>query len=96
VGGLVLDPDANRVTIRGQAVEVTVLEFRLLHYLASHPNRLFSRARLLEAVWGEDHFVGPRIVDVYIRQLRKKLQPCGQKLLKTVRGAGYMFDLERP
>lgn len=96
-GDLVLDVDSLRVTLGGEEVPVTALEFRLLQFLASHPNRVFSRDRLLDAVWGEGHFVAPRIVDVYIRQLRQKLQarPGAPELIKTVRGAGYIFELPR-
>jgi len=78
----------------GEPVEVTALEFRLLHYLASRPNRIFSRDQLLDAVWGREHFVTPRSVDVYIRRLREKIEanPVEPVFLKTKRGAGYLFE----
>ena len=92
-GNLVVDADSLRVTVAGEELPLTALEFRLLHFLASHPDRVFSRERLLNSVWGESHFVAPRIVDVYIRQLRKKLQagPGAPDPIKTVRGAGYSW-----
>jgi two-component system phosphate regulon response regulator PhoB len=66
----------------------------LLHYLASRPEKVFTRDQLLDAVWGADRFVTPRSVDVYIRRLREKVEaePENPVHLKTVRGAGYMFE----
>jgi phosphate regulon transcriptional regulator PhoB len=94
VGGLVIDPSAYRVTRFGQSISLSTLEFRLLYYLASHPNRVFGRDRLLDAIWGTDRFVTPRSVDVYIRRLREKIEsdPQNPLHLKTVRGAGYLFE----
>ena len=70
------------------------VEFRLLYYLASRPNRVFTRDQLLDAVWGTDRFVTPRSVDVYVRRLREKIEsdPENPNHLKTVRGAGYLFE----
>jgi DNA-binding response OmpR family regulator/PAS domain-containing protein len=96
VGEMALDPEAVRLSIAGKDVPLTALEFHLLHFLASHPNRVFSREQLLDSVWGKDHFVSPRIVDVYIRQLRQKLM-VGRDLdrvIRTVRCCGYMFCIE--
>src|SRR5258708_7848523 len=72
----------------------STLEFRLLYYLASRPNRVFTRDQLLDAVWGTDRFVTPRSVDVYVRRLREKIEsdPENPMHLKTVRGAGYLFE----
>ncbi len=93
-GRLLIDPASYRVLRSGRPLEVSALEFRLLHFLASHPNRAFSRDQLLEAVWGADRFVIPRIVDVYIRHLREKVEdePNRPVHLKTVRSVGYLFD----
>ncbi len=95
IGKLVIDPAAFRVTRNGKPVPLSTLEFRLLYYLASRPNRVFTRDQLLDAVWGTDRFVTPRSVDVYVRRLREKIEaePDSPAYLKTVRGAGYMFEL---
>src|SRR5579862_4147561 len=95
-GALLIDPSAYRVSRSGKNVTLSTLEFRLLHHLASRPNRVFTRDQLLDAVWGTDRFVTPRSVDVYIRRLREKIEVDAEKpvYLKTVRGAGYMFEME--
>jgi phosphate regulon transcriptional regulator PhoB len=95
-GLLTIDPSAYRVSRSGKNVTLSTLEFRLLHHLASRPNRVFTRDQLLDAVWGTDRFVTPRSVDVYIRRLREKIEGDPEKpaYLKTVRGAGYMFEME--
>lgn len=74
---------------------LTILEFRVLHYLTSRPNRVFTRDLLLDAVWGADQFVTPRTVDVSIRRLREKIEtdPEYPSHLKTVRGVGYLFEI---
>ncbi|HWP84840.1 MAG TPA: response regulator transcription factor [Terriglobia bacterium] len=94
VGGLVIDPSSYRVSRAGESIPLSALEFKLLYYLASHPNKVFARDRLLDAIWGTERFVTPRSVDVYIRRLREKIEPDPQNplLLKTVRGAGYLFE----
>jgi two-component system phosphate regulon response regulator PhoB len=94
VGPLFIDPGAFRVTRDGENVPLTALEFRLLYFLASRPNRVFSRDRLLDAVWGSERYVTPRSVDVYVRRLREKIEanPESPTYLKTMRGAGYMFE----
>jgi phosphate regulon transcriptional regulator PhoB len=93
-GRLEIDPSAYRVTRAGKPVTLSTLEFRLLYYLASRPNRVFTRDQLLDAVWGTERFVTPRSVDVYIRRLREKIEADPEKPthLKTVRGAGYLFE----
>ena len=92
--GLTIDPASYRVTRAGQRVMLSSLEFRLLHFLASHPNKVFTRDRLLDAIWGTDRFVIPRSIDVYIRRLREKIEEDSRKpeFLKTIRGAGYLFE----
>jgi two-component system phosphate regulon response regulator PhoB len=94
VGSLFIDPGAFRVMRDGENVPLTALEFRLLYFLASRPNRVFSRDRLLDAVWGSERYVTPRSVDVYVRRLREKIEANPEKpaFLKTMRGAGYMFE----
>ncbi len=93
-GRLEIDPSAYRVTRAGKLVTLSTLEFRLLYFLASRPNRVFTRDQLLDAVWGTERFVTPRSVDVYIRRLREKIEADPEKPahLKTVRGAGYLFE----
>jgi DNA-binding response OmpR family regulator len=92
-GEVRLDASTREVTVRGDMVELSALEFRLLHYLVSHPRRIFSRDRLLDVVWGRDRFVTPRTVDVHIRRLRAKIEvdPDNPRYLQTVRGSGYRF-----
>ncbi|MHB8524533.1 MAG: response regulator [Candidatus Acidiferrales bacterium] len=94
VGSLRVDPVSYRVQREGKTLPLSTLEFRLLYYLASRPNRVFSRDQLLDAVWGSDRFVTPRSVDVYVRRLREKVEQNPEKpeYLKTVRGAGYLFE----
>jgi two-component system phosphate regulon response regulator PhoB len=73
------------------------IEFRMLHFFATHPNRLFSRAQLLDEIWGNQVFVEERTVDVHIRRLRQALNPWGlDRLIETVRGTGYSFRREMP
>jgi phosphate regulon transcriptional regulator PhoB len=92
-GDLVIDPSAHAVSIAGKQVELSALEFRLLHHLASHPGLVFSRDQLLDRVWGNDRSVTPRSVDVYIRRVREKIETAPQQpaYLQTVHGVGYRF-----
>ena len=94
--GLRLDSRTQEVMVRGRTVELSALEFKLLHYLASHPRQVFSRERLLDEVWGRDRFVTPRTVDVHVRRVREKIEesPDKPRYLRTVRGAGYRFSLD--
>jgi two-component system phosphate regulon response regulator PhoB len=101
VAGLVLDPATRRVTreIDGRTVEAKVgpTEFRLLHFLMTHPERVHSRAQLLDRVWGDHVFIEERTVDVHIKRLREALTPvqCAH-LVETVRGAGYRLVPQLP
>lgn len=94
---VVIDAGAMQLKVRGEIVTTTATEFRLLDYLARHPGRVFSRDRLLDAVWGDARFVTPRSVDVYVRRIREKIEidPENPRYLKTVRGAGYRFEMPR-
>ncbi|RVT52458.1 phosphate regulon transcriptional regulator PhoB [Rubrivivax albus] len=99
IGGLRLDPATRRVTglVDGQRCELKIgpTEFRLLHFLMTHPERVHSRAQMLDRVWGDHVFIEERTVDVHIKRLREALQPAGcAALIETVRGAGYR--LTRP
>ena len=92
ISGLRLDPVSRRVTGDGQAVPLGPTEFRLLHFLMTHRERVYSRTHLLDQVWGDHVFVEERTVDVHIRRLRKALEPTlHDRLIETVRGAGYRF-----
>jgi phosphate regulon transcriptional regulator PhoB len=96
VGDLLIDPNRFQVLRDGSALSLSSLEFRLLHFLASHPNRVYTRDRLLDSIWGNERFVIPRSIDVYIRRLREKIEedPQHPVHLKTVRGAGYLFEIK--
>ena len=94
---IVIDGNAMQLTVRGVLIATTATEFRLLDYLARHPGRVFSRDRLLDAVWGDARFVTPRSVDVYVRRIREKIEMDAEnpRYLTTVRGAGYRFELPK-
>jgi two-component system, OmpR family, phosphate regulon response regulator PhoB len=95
IDGLRLDPAARRVTAGGKIVDLAPTEFRLLHFFMTHPERIYSRAQVLDHVWGDHVFIEERTVDVHIRRLRKGLEPSGHdRLIDTVRGSGY--GLRRP
>jgi DNA-binding response OmpR family regulator len=96
-GALEVDANAMTLTVRGEGVTTTATEFRLLHYLARHPGRVFTRDQILDAVWTETTFVSPRSVDVYVRKLREKIEddPERPRYLKTVRGTGYRFEVPK-
>ena len=88
--GLRLDPATRRVTAGARKLALSPSEFRLLHFLMTHAGRVYTRAQLLDQVWGDHVFIEERTVDVHIRRLRKALEPTGHhRLIDTVRGAGY-------
>lgn len=94
VSGLRLDPVTHRVTSRQEEHEIKLdlgpTEFRLLHFLMTHPERVHSRSQLLDHVWGDHVFVEERTVDVHIKRLRAALKPAGfDAMIETVRGSGY-------
>jgi len=88
---LVITPGRHEVLARGESVELTNTEFRLLHFLARRPGWVFTRNQIINAVRGEDCPVTDRSVDVHIVGLRKKLGECG-KYIETIRGVGYRFE----
>ena len=95
VHGLQLDPAVHRVTGGGKELHLGPTEFKLLHFLMTHPARVYSRVQLLDHVWGDHVFVEERTVDVHIRRLRKALEATGHdRLIRTVRSAGYRFSAE--
>src|SRR5216684_8534883 len=96
-GPLELDRSSCRVTLHGSEVSLTATEFRLLEYLMSRPGVVFSRAQLLDAVWGHDRAVTDRTVDVYVLRLRQKIeQEDSPAFIRSVRGFGYSFNVEVP
>jgi two-component system phosphate regulon response regulator PhoB len=97
IGGLSVDPAARRASAGGRDLGLWSTEFRILHYFMAHPGRIFSRARLLDEIWGDHVFVEERTVDVHIRRLRQALAPSGHDaLIETVRGVGYRLRSEVP
>lgn len=91
--GLELSPATHRVSANGSSLELGPTEFRLLHFFMTHAERVYSRAQLLDQVWGDHVFVEERTVDVHIRRLRQALEPSGlNSLVQTVRGSGYRFS----
>jgi len=93
LGGLKLDPSSHRISGNGEPVSLGPTEFRLLHFMMTHPERVHSRTQLLDQVWGDHVFVEERTVDVHIRRLRKALEPTDlDRLVQTVRGTGYRFS----
>jgi DNA-binding response OmpR family regulator len=90
-GELAIDEATYSARLRGRALDLTFKEFELLKFLAQHPGRVFTRAHLLQEVWGYDYFGGTRTVDVHVRRLRAKLGPEHEALIGTVRNVGYRF-----
>jgi two-component system phosphate regulon response regulator PhoB len=90
---IVIDAFAMRISVQGQEVATTTLEFRLLDYLARHHGKVLTRDALLDAVWGDLTFVTPRSVDACIRRIRRKIESqSSRRLLRTIRGTGYKLD----
>lgn len=90
VAGLKLDPATRRVVRENREVRIGPTEFRLLHFFMTHPERVHSRAQLLDRVWGDHVFIEERTVDVHVKRLREALDPVGcSRMIETVRGAGY-------
>ena len=90
-GELTIDEGTYTCRLRGRVLDLTFKEFELLKHLAQHPGRVFTRAQLLQEVWGYDYFGGTRTVDVHVRRLRAKLGPEHEQLIGTVRHVGYKF-----
>lgn len=93
LGGITLDAAAHRVLWNGRPVKMGPTEFKLLHYLMKHPERVHSRQQLLDRVWGDHVFIEERTVDVHVKRLREALGPGGA-LVETVRGAGYRITAQ--
>jgi two-component system phosphate regulon response regulator PhoB len=94
LAGIVLDPSAMTVSAGGQPLSIGGTEFRLLHFLITHADRVYSRSQLLDHVWGSDFVGDDRTVDVHISRLRNALLPAGlDRMIRTIRGSGYSFTL---
>ena len=89
LGSLAVNVETYQVTVAGRPMDLTYKEFELLRFLAERPGRVFSRAALLQEVWGYDFYGGTRTVDVHVRRLRAKLGAEHEHLIETVRGVGY-------
>ncbi|HPE61916.1 MAG TPA: phosphate regulon transcriptional regulator PhoB [Thiolinea sp.] len=95
LGVLVLDLDAHQLRVNGQPVHLGITEYRLLEFFLKHPGRVYSRAQLLDFIWGQNTYIEERTVDVHILRLRKSLKPHeADHYIQTVRGAGYRFSEE--
>jgi DNA-binding response OmpR family regulator len=94
VAGLTLDANARRVTLDGEEIQLTVLEFDLLHHLMRHVGQVFSREQLIDAVWGYSFYTDTSTVTVHVRRLRSKIEadPADPRRLVTVWGVGYRFE----
>lgn len=90
--GITIDEQSYSAKLHGRPLDLTYKEFQLLHFLATHPSRVFTREQLLSDVWGYDYFGGTRTVDVHVRRLRAKLGDTEQ-IIGTVRNVGYRFNL---
>lgn len=92
---LIIDPVRREVNISDQPIPLTALEFNLLHFLASHPGRVWRRAELIKEVWASEYIGDPRVVDVHIGQIRRKIEidSAQPELIQTVRGVGYKFEV---
>jgi two-component system alkaline phosphatase synthesis response regulator PhoP len=96
IGNLVIDPEKYEVTVDGWSVVLTLKEYELLKYLATHKGRVLTREILLDEIWGYDYYGGTRTVDVHIGRLRNKIETEGYSFIKTVRGVGYIFADDYP
>lgn len=95
-GDVVIDENTYTAKIKGRSLDLTFKEFELLKHFAQHPGRVFTRAQLLQEIWGYDYFGGTRTVDVHIRRLRSKLGPEFESVIGTVRNVGYRFTVQQP
>ncbi|MGQ9800342.1 MAG: response regulator [Candidatus Saccharicenans sp.] len=90
-GQLIINPEKHQVRIKGQPVELSLSEFKILELLTSRPGRVFTRDQILDHLWGQEKVVIPRTVDVHIRHLREKLGPLAA-FIQSIRGVGYKYE----
>lgn len=96
VGGLAMDRASHRVTASGREVVLGPTEYRMLEFLMTHPERVYSRAQLLDRVWGGSSYVEERTIDVHVRRLRRALEDVAMShLVQTVRGSGYRLSTRK-
>lgn len=95
-GGLLINLETYQASINGRVLDLTFMEYELLRFLASNPNRVFTRETLLNRVWGYEYYGGARTVDVHVRRLRAKLGEENAHLISTVRSVGYKFGASGP
>lgn len=95
-GDFEIDPNRYVATVSGRTLDLTSREFEILRQLAARPGMVFTREKLLEMVWGYDFFGDPRVVDVHVAKLRKKVEkdPAKPRYIKTVRGVGYKLEMD--
>jgi two-component system response regulator BaeR len=93
--GLTLDESTYRATLDGRDLDLTAVEFKLLHYMAANPGRLFSRTQLMERIYPDQRTVSDRTIDSHVKKLRKKIASAapGQELIRSVYGVGYKFEV---
>ena len=94
IGALALDSSTYRVSFGSQMLKLGPTEFKLLHYLMTHAERVHSRSQLLDKVWGDHVFIEERTVDVHVKRLREALGPQAGSMIETVRGAGYRLTAQ--
>jgi DNA-binding response OmpR family regulator len=94
-GDVAIDEATYTAKVHGRSLDLTFKEFELLKFLAQHPGRVFTRAQLLQEVWGYDYYGGTRTVDVHVRRLRAKLGAEHESHIGTVRNVGYRFVLPK-
>lgn len=95
IGPLIIQKDSHEVTtIHGKSIQLTALEFGILHLLASHPNRVFSADEIFERVWQQESLVSAKTVMVHVSHLRDKIEEAtdGEKVVQTVWGVGYKIE----
>jgi two-component system phosphate regulon response regulator PhoB len=93
IGGILLDTDGHRLSIDDESVSLSPTEYRLMEFFLTHPSKVYSRAQLLDQVWGRSAYIEERTVDVHIRRLRKILSEHDrEEMIQTVRGFGYRFS----
>jgi two-component system phosphate regulon response regulator PhoB len=94
IGALLLDASTYRVSFNAQMLKLGPTEFKLLHYLMNHAERVHSRSQLLDKVWGDHVFIEERTVDVHVKRLREALGSTAGQMIETVRGAGYRLTAQ--
>jgi len=93
-GELALDPEKFRAVLRGQELELTAVEFKLLHFLFQHPGRIYSRSQLMDRIYSDQRIVSDRTIDSHIKKLRKKIAAVApeEELIHSIYGVGYKFE----